>query len=116
MVVRSECVGHRGIDERGRRLTIRRSRHDTIRDVCKWTMPISDWKAALTRRSRLRQLKSEPFTQNLGHSRPSGISSRRTRDLGTVVQFQMPQSNQRPQGMAIPTSCSLATFNPVRWE
>lgn len=68
MVVRSECVGHRGIDERGHRLNIRRSRHYTIRDVCKWTMPISDWKAALTRISRLRQLKSEPFTQNLGHS------------------------------------------------
>ena len=33
MVVRTECVGHRGIDERGRRLTIRRSRHDTIWDV-----------------------------------------------------------------------------------
>ncbi len=39
----------------------------------KWTKPIRDWKAALTRftiqfEPHLRQLKSEPFTQKFGHA------------------------------------------------
>jgi hypothetical protein len=33
MVVRTEGVCHRGTDERGRRLAIRRSRRHTVRDV-----------------------------------------------------------------------------------